>query len=255
MDDATNPIVIIDSGIGGLNIVKHIKDKLPNENIVFLADQKFVPYGDMPIKEIRPRMKYLMNEAIKHEPKAIIIGCNTVDALFDSYIDTTNEKIIHIIEPTMKYALEQQTKGKVLILGTTRTIESQAYAKHAISARGHLEIIGLDCSGLANLIEKNDNPTTLLKSLSSQVKDEKFEVVVIGCTHYSSIIKDIEKAFPIEKIVDSSLVAANKVITYLASRKLQNKHHHGDLFLTTGDCAVFSDQLSALKLTGKIDVF
>lgn len=186
---------VLDSGIGGLNIAKNLHKKT-DLDIVFLADQKNLPYGDKSKEEMQKILSENINWFLNKNINNILLACNTAS----TYIDYLREKfpsvtIDSIIEITSKKIKEEDN---IMILATKRTVASKEFSRHLNNSPDYLAL-----GGLAKLIENNnkeDIEDYLKEKLKGLSKDKKY---LLACTHYP-IVKDIFKkvlgAEPIDSI-------------------------------------------------------
>ena len=134
-----HPVGMFDSGVGGLSIAKQVKEVLPNESIVYVADSKYAPYGERKNEEILIRCNKIIKFMIKaHHIKAVIIACNTATAA--AVAKLREEFLIPIIgmEPAIKPANASTKTGKVGIMATAGTIKSAKFNDFVASDKDFL---------------------------------------------------------------------------------------------------------------------
>lgn len=185
------PIGILDSGIGGVTVLKEILKLLPNENYIYYSDSLHNPYGEKTKEEVFYYVDEIVKFFIEKNCKAVVFACNTATALVVEDIRIKYPELIIIgIEPAYKMVHDYAQDKKTLVMATPATIESERFLNlfHHYD-NGHTTL--LPCPGLANLIENGNNLEInfyLEKNLS---KENHFEVVVLGCTHYPLIKTEI----------------------------------------------------------------
>ena len=194
----TDPIGVFDSGIGGLSVLSKIQAQLPSENLVYIADRSYVPYGNKSELEIKQRSELISRHFIEqHQVKAIVIACNTATAAAVVHLrELLNIPIIGM-EPGLKPAVEQSRTGVVGILATENTLKSEKY-NHLVTRFGEqATVISQQCSGLVERIEQGDfsGPDTrlLVQQYVSPLLDKGVDSIVLGCTHYPFIKPLIEE--------------------------------------------------------------
>lgn len=225
MDD--RPIGIFDSGIGGISILNNLKDLLPNENFIYLADNKNCPYGSRSKQEILLLSIKNCKKLIEFNCKIIIVACNTA---------TTNSiqklrEIISIpiigIEPGIKPAIKYTKTKNIGVLATENTLNSNLFFKTINDNKIHdikiHEQIGYK---LVAIIEKGsfskNKLDQLLKSYLNPMIDKNIDCLVLGCTHYHFIkttikeiihdkIKIIDTITPVSKHIHNTLIL-NKIL-------------------------------------------
>ena len=224
-----NPIGLFDSGIGGISILEKLKQLLPNENFIYLADNRNCPYGSKSKKEIISLSKKNCEKLIELNCKIIIIACNT---------STTNSikklrEIIAIpiigIEPGLKPAIHYTKTKNIGILATEKTLGSKLFFETLNQNRIddiHIhEQIGYE---LVNLIEEGShskqNLYKILEKYLVPMINKKIDCLLLGCTHYNHIKDIIEEIIPVDiKIVDTIAPVNKRVLNILKSNNILNK--------------------------------
>ena len=224
-----NPIGLFDSGIGGISILEKLKQLLPNENFIYLADNQNCPYGSKSKKEIISLSKKNCEKLIELNCKIIIIACNT---------STTNSikklrEIIAIpiigIEPGLKPAIHYTKTKNIGILATEKTLGSKLFFETLNQNRIddiHIhEQIGYE---LVNLIEEGShskqNLYKILEKYLVPMINKKIDCLLLGCTHYNHIKDIIEEIIPVDiKIVDTIAPVNKRVLNILKSNNILNK--------------------------------
>lgn len=183
------PIGILDSGIGGVTVLKEILKLLPNENYIYYSDSIHNPYGEKTKEVVFSYVDEIINFFISKKCKIIIIACNTATALTVEEIRKKYPSLIIIgIEPAYKKVYDNAREKRTLVMATPATIQSERFQKLYHKYDNHNTIL-LPCTGLANLIEQEDKKTITSYLKDKLPKNENIEVVVLGCTHYP-LIKD-----------------------------------------------------------------
>lgn len=229
------PIIIIDSGVGGMRIAKNIHEQKPTENIIFIADTKFLPYGNKDKRIISRRAIRVMAHIKKYEPKAVILGCNTLDAIAGDKIEAQlgNIPLIRVIDNVAKEALNVSKSKQIGLLATTNTIESQKYIMDMLGYYPNTHLYGVECPELATAIEHRDNVKQVFKAETDVLKEFDIDTLILGCTHYSNILPIVKKEFPGVEIVDSGQIITDKFIDILENKLDFNKADKGSLKVIT----------------------
>ena len=250
----SRPIGIFDSGIGGLTIWQEIASFLPGESLIYFADQAYFPYGEKSNREIKARAEKICQFLIKKNVKLIVIACNTATV---SAIDFLRKKFsLSFIgsEPAIKPATQITKTGVIGVLATRKTVKSRRQKNLIDSLAWGKEVISLDCSELTPLIEKGeiDSPKTLevLRKYLLPLKRKKIDVLVLACTHYPFLKKQIQNIIGLEvKIIDSGKAIAKQVKRVLEENNLSSDQRKAKKqFFTTGDPKEF--QIIANKFLG-----
>lgn len=250
----TRPIGFFDSGVGGLSVLIEVQKILPKENIIFIADQKNIPYGAKSEKDLKIICSKITAALIKKNIKLLIVACNTATCFALSHLRSEfNIPIIGVV-PAIKPAVKISKNKKIAVLTTPATSNSK-YLNDLIKkfAKGK-KILKVSCSGLEDHIENlnRQNIKQQLAQYSKKIIEFGADVVVLGCTHYPLIKKDFEKSLKKSiTVIDSSRAIANQINTILnKSNSLSNKKIK-DTFLTTGNASSFST-ISSIFLGKKI---
>jgi glutamate racemase len=220
------PIGVFDSGVGGLTVAKEIKRLLPHENIVYYGDTKHLPYGDKSKETIIKYTTKITRFLVNHNCKAIVVACNTATANAIKEIKEAADGIlvIDVISPVSKkvaYELHQ----KVGVIATRATVRSHAYKKSIRKYNRHLKVVELATPLLVPIIEEGFKNTLVSKhAIESYLSHKRFEdidTLILGCTHYPLIQKEVETVFQGRvKVVDSPLIVVNELIHQLEKFKL-----------------------------------
>ena len=204
-------IGLFDSGKGGTTILTTVQKLLPNEEYRYVADSKNCPYGEKTDAELMQITSGIVEDLISWGAKIIVIACNTATT---RCIKKLREKYPAVefvgTEPAIRLAAKSDAR-KVLVMATPGTVESERTAQLlAENQKPSQKIELLACAGLADAIEKDENiDQTLEKLLGGVPKD--FDLVVLGCTHYSLIKDRIQKYFKNAQLIDGTDGVARRV--------------------------------------------
>lgn len=244
----SRPIALFDSGIGGLSILLEIKKKLPLENLIYFADQAYFPYGLKTKSEIKERSKKISSFLTGHDVKIIVIACNTASV---HALSALREKIkvpIVGVVPAVKPATQLGSK-KIAIMATTATLKSTDL-KNLLNRFGQeKQIFKIQSKGLESAIEQYNlvRIKNILKKSLSVIRDLKIDTIVLGCTHYPLVKKEIRQIVGSKiKIIDSHSAIAKRVNSILKSQNIFSKDKKNEYFFTTGKVLEFSKIASTL---------
>ncbi|MFO8052450.1 MAG: glutamate racemase [Candidatus Omnitrophota bacterium] len=221
------PIGIFDSGIGGLTVLGEVEKLMPNENIVYFGDTARVPYGnksELTIKKFSvENILFLLQEKVK----MVVVACNSSSALALDYLnDIFRIPIIGVIEAGINKALAV-TSGKIGIIGTKATIESEAYQKNIAKKNKKVKIFSKSCPLFVPLVEEGllsgEITEKAVEMYLENFKKKKIDTIILGCTHYPLLKKEIAKYLPGVTIVDSAQEVANHAKEVLDHFELSNK--------------------------------
>lgn len=204
-------IGIFDSGVGGLTVVKELLKQMPNENIVYLADSKHMPYGEKTYEQIINYVKDNVNFLSKFDLKAILIACNTADSIASESIRrNSNIPVYGVIDETAKQAAKITNNNKIGVIATTAAINSNVYQKTIKSYNKNANIVSQACPFLVPLIEEgnfntdNDKIRYVIEDYLEPLIEENIDTLVLGCTHYDLLTEIIQAMYPNINIVSSS---------------------------------------------------
>lgn len=229
------PIIVIDSGRGGLGIIKQLKEQHPTENFILFADTQFLPYGNKNPQILSRRVIKNIAKLKKLQPKVMILGCNTIDAVLGDKIEAQVGLIplIRIIEPTAKQAIKQSKTKQIGLFATTNTILSQNYIYAMSNYYPNTNLYGVECLNLALAIEHYQEIKQTCLAEIEALKDYDIDTIILGCTHYHVVKPIIIKQFPQAKIIDSSQVVIQKTNQALEKKLIKNVASAGSLRIIT----------------------
>ena len=222
------PIGIFDSGIGGLTVAHALRTLLPSESIVYFGDTAHLPYGDKSAESIKHYSMEIATMLYQHDCKAILIACNTASAYsFQSIRKAFGNKlpVMNVIDPVAAYVGETYTNRKVGVIGTRGTISSRIYPKRIRKYNKSTKVTQLATPLLAPMIEEgffnNNISQTIINSYLSKKSFQGIEALILGCTHYPLIKKEVKKYYKgATEIIDSADVVARHVGQTLANKEL-----------------------------------
>ena len=204
-------IGLFDSGKGGTTILTTVQKLLPNEEYRYVADSKNCPYGEKTDAELMQITSGIVEDLISWGAKIIVIACNTATTWCIKKLREKYPAVEFVgTEPAIRLAAKSDAR-KVLVMATPGTVESERTAQLLAENQKPSQTIELlACAGLADAIEKDENiDQTLEKLLGGVPKD--FDLVVLGCTHYSLIKDRIQKYFKNAQLIDGNDGVARRV--------------------------------------------
>lgn len=210
------PIGIFDSGSGGLSLLPALKKKLPFEDIVYIADHAFSPYGQKEEQAIFERSKIICQALIERNCKLILVACNTVTTQVIEQLRATYAVDFVGIEPAIKPAAKQTKKGVIGVLATQGTLKSSGYRTNVEQHAKNCNIIEQAGTGLVDYIESGDLSSKELEGLLKKHLDPMIkngiDTIVLGCTHYPFLQPLLTKLLPTSvKIIDNSTPVAQQI--------------------------------------------
>jgi glutamate racemase len=223
----SRPIGVFDSGIGGLTVVKALRDLLPNENISYLGDTARVPYGPKSPETVQRYAVELAGILTQKNAKALVVACNTVSSVALPLLTKKfSVPVIGVIEPGARAALQATRNRHIGVIGTRATIRSGAYEKALRAADDNVHVSSRACPLLVPLIEEgllHDEVTDrmILRYLEPMLADG-IDTLVLGCTHYPLLSDAISRMLKQQvMLVDSAQNCARAVDEILDRQSLR----------------------------------
>ena len=218
------PIGVFDSGIGGISILNEIIKLLPNEDYIFYADSINNPYGQKDKKQLEVIVDNIMDYFLKQDVKLVVVACNTATTKTIDYLRKKYKNILFVgVEPAIKVAYDHYKDKTTLVMATPATIESEKVKTLTNTYQQENRIL-LACPDLASIIEKGNLGIlpVYFANLFKEIPKEKVEVIVLGCTHYQLIKKQIKKAIGKEVIfLEVALPVAKRVKELLTQNNIE----------------------------------
>lgn len=226
-------IGFFDSGIGGVTVLREVIKILPNYHYIYYSDSINNPYGDKDKEQLLVITKKIVQELIDRGCEVIVIACNTAGAICKDYLRNTFNIPIIVIEPALKLALDSNPQGKTLVMATQGTVESENFHK-LCEQFDNFNFIIKSFPGLADLIERGE-----MEKVKYYLKDnlslEKVDNVVLGCTHYPLIKKEIIAVLGDVNFFDGSLGVAKRLLQVVHDINLKESNFEVKFIDTAND--------------------
>jgi glutamate racemase len=225
MSGDPRPIGVFDSGLGGLTVLRAIREQMPNESLVYFGDTARVPYGTKSAETVTRFSREIIEFLVARGVKAVVAACNSASALaLDAVTNDYALPIVGVIEPGARLAVERSAGGRIGVIGTRSTIASGAYVRAIHKHNADATVVGQACPLFVSLVEEGwtDRPATRL------VAEEYLaplrgavDVLVLGCTHYPLLAPLIGELMGSGvALVDSAASCALEVAAVLARAEL-----------------------------------
>lgn len=248
-----SPIGVFDSGIGGISVLRSLRAELPLENFVYVADAGHAPYGERDDAYLLARAHAVTCHLVeRHAIKALVVACNTATAAAIRELRQTYPDLPIVgIEPALKPAAAVSKTGRIGVMATRGTLNSEKFANLLKSLDGAATFVLQPCDGLADAIEHND--TIKMIALCDQytgamgtfgLKFGEIDTLVLGCTHYPFIADQLIAKVGVDVVhLEGGAPVARRTRHLLAEREALVLEHNpsgvragGQLqFFTTGD--------------------
>jgi len=224
---SASPIGVFDSGVGGISVLKHIHTLLPNEDLMYVADSKFAPYGNKTPEFIQERALWITDFLIGKGAKALVVACNTATA---AAVDLLRQKY-HLpiigMEPAVKPAAAASKTGVIGVLATSGTLKSAQFAALLDHYGQQVEVVTQACHGLVECVERGELDSTatqdLLASYVQPLIAAGADTIVLGCTHYPFVRTLIENLVGNDVVlIDTGAAVAKELKRRLEDARLLN---------------------------------
>ena len=241
------PLGIFDSGVGGLSVLREVRRQLPDEDLIYIADQAHVPYGSRSREEVFGFSDGIVRYLIKKQTKLVIIACNTASAVALKDLRKKYPSLPFVgMEPAVKPAAAETSTGVVGVLATPSTFEGELYASTVERFARGVKILQDTCPGLVKQIEKGEisslETVQILQRALLPMLEEGVDEIVIGCTHYPFVIPLIKEIVGEGvDVIDPAPAVARQAERLLNKYDLQKeKQEEGKAFFyTTGETEDF----------------
>ena len=230
---------VCDSGIGGLVVVDALRQAYPSLDIVYIGDQQNAPYGNKTVDELleygRRMLSYFEKTGIHH----VLIACNTLCTnVFVSLQELfPNLKLYSIIAPTVNQ-LKRINSNRLLVIATSRTVESHSYRNYCRKIGYEGEIEEVACPKLVPLIEGNAELQLINEQVERDLLGKRADTILLGCTHFPLLRPYLSRRF---QVIDSNQASVELVA------KIEGLSYHGELTIyTSKDAGMMEKQIECL---------
>lgn len=229
----TDPIAVFDSGMGGISVLKEMTALMPEEDFIYFGDSLHAPYGTKPTEEVRRLTIGHITSLIKdYHAKAVAVACNTAtSAAVRPLRELYPEVPLVGVEPAIKPAVFDCEHPRVLVMATPVTLKEKKFHNLEALYEEQAEIYPLPCPGLMEFVEQGvldgEELDGFLKEKITPYLDKDLTGIVLGCTHYPFVRKEIRAIVgPDIKIFDGSLGTARELKRRITVAGLQRDTSH-----------------------------
>lgn len=262
MDAQQNfPIGVFDSGIGGVSVLRAIRELLPQEDLIYFGDSANLPYGEKSLEKIRTLSEAVTKFLLKQNCKLIVIACNTASAAALKHLRELHPDVTFVgMEPAVKPAAEQTQSGVVGVIATTATFQGELFASVLERFAQNVTVLRQPCPGLVQQIEagelNSEKTEKMLRGWLEPMMEKNIDTLVLACTHYPFVTPLLKKILGEKvRIIDPAPSVARRVKALLAEKNLlreerQEKSGNGSVvYYTSGNAEKFREIL--FTLTGE----
>src|SRR6185295_1485477 len=251
---SNSPVGIFDSGVGGISVLRSIREQMPEESIIYFGDQGHIPYGPRPMEQIRNFSEAITKFLLEHNAKIIVVACNTASASALKYLREKFPDVQFVgMEPAVKPAAERTQTGKVGVLATPATFQGALYASVVERFAKGVELLQNTCPGLVQQIEQGNlggkEARRILEDALLPMLEKNIDTVVLGCTHYPFVIPLIQQIVGEKvRVIDPAPAVAKQVKRLLEAGGMKSpssaRGERSEVkFYTSGDVASFKSLL------------
>jgi glutamate racemase len=249
--EASGPIGIFDSGVGGLSVLRAIRAEMPAETLIYVGDQAHVPYGPRSAQQVRGFSEGITNYLLDQGAKLVVVACNTASAAALHYLRQHFPNTPFVgMEPAVKPAAEHTRSGVVGVLATPATFQGALYASVLERFANGVTVLQDTCPGLVSEIEKGNldgkETRSILEGALRPMIAQGIDTVVLGCTHYPFVIPLIERICGDDvRVIDPAPAVARQVRRILEGRgqRIRSRQSAPITFCTTGEPTSLSEFL------------
>ena len=254
--NSKSPIGIFDSGVGGISVLRAIREQMPEESVIYFGDQGHIPYGSRSMEQIQTFSETITHFLLEQGAKIIVVACNAASAAALKYLREMFPNVQFVgMEPAVKPAAERTQTGKVGVLATPATFQGVLYTSVVERFANGVELFQDTCPGLVQQIERGnldgEETRRILEAALLPMLEKNIDTVVLGCTHYPFVIPLIQQIVGDAKqvrVIDPAPAVAKQTGRLLEARGMRNKPGSKcDVrFYTSGDPSVLKSLLPML---------
>jgi glutamate racemase len=233
-DEASRPIGVFDSGIGGLTVVKELSRLLPDEKIIYFGDTARVPYGNKSKETVIHYSLQIAYFLLKKKIKLLVVACNSASSVsLPTLKRHFHIPIIGVIEPGAKSAIASSINDNIGVIGTLGTVSSHSYKKALKKVNRKVKVHQQACPLFVPLAEDGWNKTKIAQEISNEylkaLPKKGIDTLILGCTHYPLLKDVIQNSMGKKvKLIDSGVETAKEVKKILKKKNLLNKHKQSE---------------------------
>ena len=233
MSTDNRPIGVLDSGLGGISVLRELVKLMPGENFIYYGDSAPAPYGTRIPEEVIDLTKKDVEFLLERGAKAIVVACNTATSVAIKELRAAYEEVLPVIgiEPALKPAVKAKEHSKVVVMATPMTLSQTKFNSMMHIYEDDANIIKMPCPGLVEYIESGvlEGPVldAYLEKQFAPYDKAEIDAVVLGCTHYPLIREVIQKHFPGVSVYDGGFGTAKQTKRRLEERGLLSDRKSG----------------------------
>lgn len=256
-------IGLIDSGVGGLTVMKEAIKQLPNESFYYMGDTARCPYGPRPVEQVKQYTREMTQFLLKKDIKMLVIACNTATAaVLKELKQELDIPVVGVILPGSRAAIKMTRNKRIGIIGTEGTIRSNEYKEAIIKKKETTKVFSLACPKFVPLVESNQFKGSIAKKVVTETlqefKKNQVDTLVLGCTHYPLLRPIIQNVMGDKvHLIDSGAETVNEVsvlLDYYDLAEVKSNQLNERKFYTTGSANMFRQIASDWMEMNEIEV-
>ncbi len=254
------PIGVLDSGVGGLSVLKEIQQRLPHEDLIYVADQANLPYGPRSLAEVQQFTEGITRFFITQGVKVVVIACNTASAAALYHLRATFPEMPFVgMEPAIKPAARDTQTGVIGVIATAATFQGELYASLLDRFAQNITVVTRPCPELVTLAERGapftDADVEFVRTLLAPIHNAHADQLVLGCTHFSFLKPVLQAALPQNlAIIDPAPAVARQVERVLTEKNLHARGTGHTVYYTTASADRLREQMTLLLGEAERDV-
>ena len=239
------PLGVFDSGVGGVSVLKWIRQLLPFEELIYVADKGYAPYGNRSSDYVRDRAAHITRFLLEKRVKAVVVACNTATVTAIATLRSTFKVPFIGIEPGVRPALNATRSGVIGVLATTETLKSTSFNALIQRFCKDIRVEIQACPGLMEQVESMAFTTPETRELLGRylvpLLEKGADTVVLGCTHYPFLVPLVREMAGREiRIIETGEAVSRQVMHILTTMDLLTTRTEpgSTSFWTSGDCRI-----------------
>ncbi|MFH1183901.1 MAG: glutamate racemase [Chloroflexota bacterium] len=248
------PIGVFDSGVGGLSVLRCVRAQMPEESVLYVADQAHVPYGPRSLEQVRAFSEGITRFFIDRGAKIIVVACNSASAAALTHLRTVFPDVPFVgMEPAVKPAVGKTQTGVVGVLATPATFQGALFASVVERFAAGVTLLQDTCPGLVERIEAGDldgdETRAILRSALEPMLAQGIDTVVLACTHYPFVIPLIQEIVGGNvRVIDPAPAVARQALRLLEANGMRRRDdgRRQTEYFTSGDPSHLASLLTRL---------
>lgn len=203
--DSRRPIIILDSGVGGLTVAAHVRQLIPNADLLYVADNEWFPYGNRRGTDVAGRVKALLQALSETvDPLATVIACNTASVAISDKDSGVDRRDCICISPPVAEAAAISSRKRIAVLATSSTLLNGKVRDSILGASNYARVWSIPAQGLVAMAEaKLAGKAVDVQRIAELLREHltgnercSIDTVVLGCTHFPHLVEELRQVFP-----------------------------------------------------------